>query len=399
MKKYSARSRFPPRIGADNVNLLLFVLGALAVYLLQALLCRLFWRYKLLADAFFSDQNVTEGDEVLLTAIVENHKLIPVPTIKINMAVERGLVFQDQSNLAVSDKNYRSEIFALHSRERVTRELPLFCAKRGYYSITGMDLVGNDLFYTMYFRSRQPLNCTLCVYPGRADSRQLMVAAQRMLGDCTIRSADCDDPFTFRGIRPYESFDAMKDINWKATAKTGELRVNVHEYTAEQEIYIVLDTEWDMLLRPDALLEESIRIASSIADEFIGAGITTALATNGKDCLTGDFFRLAGGADRRHADAIRRGLARIKLTEQGGEETLPTLLSSLTDEIAARPNRQVSWVLISTEANTGVAAAWDALRVHAANAYWIVPAHERADLSDELLRREDIFYWEVPRGK
>ena len=112
------------------MNILLFVLGAAAVYFLQMLLCGLLWDRGLRASVAFSEKQVREGDAVLLTAAVENRKRLPLVTLKVNVALDRGLEFQDQSNLAISDKNYRSEIFSLHGYERVERSLPLFCARR-----------------------------------------------------------------------------------------------------------------------------------------------------------------------------------------------------------------------------------------------------------------------------
>lgn len=381
------------------MNIILFILGAAAVYWLQMLFCKLTWNHKLSADARFSEKQATEGDTVLLTATVDNRKLLPIPTVKVNVELDRGLEFQDQSNLAVSDKNYRSEIFSLRNKERVIRDIPLYCAKRGYYTIDGIDLVGSDLFYTRCFLDSQKVNTSLCVYPGKAEARKLMVATQKMTGETVVRSSDCDDPFTFRGIRQYQAFDPIRDINWKASAKTGDLRVNIRDFTAEREIGIILDTEWDSLLKPDALLEESIRIAASLADEFIGQGITTTVITNGRDCLTGDMFSIGGGANAQHGDAIRYGLARIALLKQKGETSLPQLLEKQIQFMDSQPNRRISWVLISTETNQRVAKLWGDLGERAVKAYWIVPAHSSNEIPSEVLNSADVMYWEVAYGK
>ena len=381
------------------MKLLLLVLGAFAVYLIQVFLCRIFWKHKLSAKAYFSVRQATEGDTIKLTEVLENRKLIPVATVKVNVAVELGLEFLDHSNLVVSDKNYRSEIFALRSYERVIRDIPLMCKKRGFFTIDGIDLIGNDLFYSKRFLNHQNLSSAVCVYPGQADSRQLFTAAKKIMGEYVVKSADCDDPFTFRGIRPYQSYDAMKDINWKASAKTGELRVNVHEYTSDQEICILLDTEWDMLLRPDDLLEESIRIAASMAEEFIGAGIPTALCTNGKDTQTGIPFRIKSGADFRHTDAIRAGLAKISLPAQKNEESILALIREMSNKMNARLSHRISYVFISTQVNKRVAAAWDELAARAIMAHWIIPVHTKDDVPFEMEQNKGRLIWEVPYGK
>lgn len=381
------------------MNILLFVLGAAIVYWLQILFCKWTWNYKLSADACFSEKQATEGDMIDLTITVENCKILPIITIKTNLEVDRGLEFQDQSNLAISDKNYRSEIFSMRGYERVQRDIQLFCAKRGYYRIDHMDFVGNDLFYSHRFLGSQKVDSTICIYPGKADARQLMVATQKMTGETVVPRSDCDDPFTFRGIRQYQSFDSIRDINWKASAKTGDLRVNIHDFTADQEIAILLDTEWDSLLRPDNLLEESIRIAASMADEFIGKGVMTSMCTNGHDCLTKEVFQIGGGVNAQHSQAIRYGLARMELAKQKETSTIVPMIEKQIAQMDAQPNRKVSWVMISTETNALVAEKWKQLSERAVKAYWIVPAHSNDEIPEAMRQNPEIMYWEVAYGK
>ncbi len=380
------------------MNILLFILGACIVYGLQFLFCRLTWNRGLSAGVSFSENTIREGGEVQLTIAVENRKMLPVPTVKVNVTFERGLDFKDLSNLAVSDKNYRSEIFSLRGYERVVRNIPLICARRGYYAVDGVDFIGNDLFYTRRFPARQAVQASICVLPGKADARQLMVATQRMYGETVVRRSDMEDPFTFRGIRQYQNFDSIRDINWKASAKTGDLRVNIHDFTAEREIAIVLDTEWDSLLRLDSLLEESIRIAASLADEFIAKGITTALISNGRDCLTGEYFSVGGSADVRHSEAIQYGLARVKLPDHR-ENTICGLLREQTERMDAQPDRKVSWVLISTQTGSEIAERFREIAERAVRAYWIIPARSVNDVPEKLRGDPDVMIWEAAYGK
>ncbi len=383
------------------MNIFLFVIGAAIVYGLQLICCKLIWNRNLSANVVFSERQVKEGDNVNLTVTVENRKAFPVLTVKVNMGIDRGLEFQDKSNLAISDRNYRSEIFSMKGYERVQREIPLFCAKRGYYQVQEVDFVGNDLFYTRRFLMNQEVNTSLCVYPGKSDARQLMLATQKMMGETVVRQSDCTDPFTFRGIREYQNYDNVRDINWKASARVGDLRVNIHDFTADQEIAIVLDTEWDTLVRPEGLLEESIRIAASMAEEFIAHGILTSLRSNGLDCISGEMFSIDAGANENHNNAIGYGLARIRLItdkELKCSSILP-ILEEETERMDAQPNRKISWVFISTETNARVVNQWSALRERAIKSYWIIPAYSSNEIPPELMNSPEVMYWEVPYGK
>ena len=50
-----------------------------------------------------------------------------------------------------------------------------------------------------------------------------------MIGSITSRQFLYEDPFEFRGIRDYTITDPMNKINWKASARSGNLMVNLHD--------------------------------------------------------------------------------------------------------------------------------------------------------------------------
>ena len=95
------------------------------------------------------------------------------------------------------------------------------------------------------------------------------------------------DPFELRSIRAYEPFDPYRSINWKATAKTGALKVNVYAPTISRKVALLLDTGSNQIWEDADLIEESIRICGSLACALIDAGIPVSLASCGIDCLTG----------------------------------------------------------------------------------------------------------------
>ena len=52
-----------------------------------------------------------------------------------------------------------------------------------------------------------------------------------------------DDPFMLAGVREYQYGDSMRDVNWKATAKTGNLQVNQRDFTADRRLMVYLNVE------------------------------------------------------------------------------------------------------------------------------------------------------------
>lgn len=84
-------------------------------------------------------------------------------------------------------------------------------------------------------------NTYLYVYPRYLNIDCLDVPFRKMIGTMTSRQFLYEDPFEFRGIRDYTSTDPMNSVNWTASARTGELMVNVHDSTSSQEAIIILN--------------------------------------------------------------------------------------------------------------------------------------------------------------
>ena len=200
-------------------------LGAVLLFAAQAWIYSHYWEKGLSAELLFSRESAVEGEECLLLERVENRKLLPLPMLKVKFQVSRNLRFSDEGDGAVTDKYYRNDILSLGPRQRVTRKIPFLCGARGYYRIRGLDLVAADLFLTREMIAEAEADTTLYVYPRPAAGVELDTALQKLNGEILAKRHMLEDPFEYRGIREYAAFDEMKTINWKATARMGELMV------------------------------------------------------------------------------------------------------------------------------------------------------------------------------
>ena len=62
-------------------------------------------------------------------------------------------------------------------------------------------------------------------------------------GDQSVRRWIISDPFIIAGVRGYQAGDTYKQINWKATAKTGTLQVHQYDFTADRRLMIYLNVD------------------------------------------------------------------------------------------------------------------------------------------------------------
>ena len=222
-----------------------------------------------------------------MTEVIVNNKLLPLPVVEIDFHMDKGLRFSGEENTAVSDRSYRRDVFTLGVRQKITRTLEFQCARRGYYRIdqAGMDV--RNLLLTKKYVGSSPQDTDFYVLPRMVPTQRIQIPFSRIMGSVLSRKKVYDDPFEFAGLRDYTRGDPMKYINWKASAKTGDLLVNIHESTLSQKVAVVVDLEGLGVQQADLLNEEAMRVACTLCVRLLEAGVQVEARSNGLDVLTG----------------------------------------------------------------------------------------------------------------
>jgi hypothetical protein len=109
---------------------------------------------------------------------------------------------------------------------------------------------------------------------------------EKIIGDIISRRRLFEDVFSFRGIRDYTRTDPLSAVNWKATARTGKMMVNLRDYTFGQEVRILLNLEEPNYRYGEDVLENAIRIAATVACRCISDRIPVSLVSNA--CVTSE---------------------------------------------------------------------------------------------------------------
>lgn len=295
----------------------IFIIGiaAFLFYMLQLTVLKHFWDRNLKIQVRFEEPVMQEGSQGWLVETIENCKRLPLPMLKVKFQCPRELIFEDTAESTVTDFYYRNEIFTVMPYQRVTRRLPFTGGKRGYYRIQGVDLLGSDLFLSQQMVKQEKAETVCMVYPRPLNRESLLPAIRQLQGEILSRWQILEDPFEYRGIREYQPFDEVKQINWKATAKTGELKVNERGYTARQGIRIFLNLQDDGVLKHEEDVENAIRLCVTLSMELLGMGNRVAVYANCPDCLTGKLLQIEASTGSSHLQTILGGLARLDITK------------------------------------------------------------------------------------
>ena len=98
---------------------LLIVLLLAALFLLQGLLYSRLWGKGLEVKIAFREEYAVEDDTAVLTEVVVNDKLLPLPVVEVDFHMDKGLRFSGEANTAVSDRSYRRDVFVADANEGI----------------------------------------------------------------------------------------------------------------------------------------------------------------------------------------------------------------------------------------------------------------------------------------
>lgn len=261
--------------------IIILLLGILAVSALWEICYKHRWSKEITVKLWFETDAVYAGQQTRLYEVIENRKAMPVPVLEVGFHTRKELVFVDVDNTNVSDYCYKRDVFSVLGRQKITRELPVRCTKRGKYIASDADIMTHTLLFRRRYSKGIGTEAVLYVYPKMTQVSEIMTVCESMLGTLQCAKRLYEDPFAFRSIRDYTMDDPMKSINWKASARTGALMVNTFDSVRSQKAMIFLDVEDRGILRYEDLVEESIALAATLMRRLLRQHIEVGFVYNG----------------------------------------------------------------------------------------------------------------------
>lgn len=369
------------------MSILLIILITLVFYYIQSKEYGKRCFNKLTITIKFKDESIFEGETTEISEVVINKKLLNIWWLITQFRVSNSIIFLSDSNEAKGDSSYRKDLFSVLSFQKIMRSFKIKAIKRGYYVIKDLDVIAGDLFVKNKYLKSYNISTYLYVYPLIINNGDYKIPFEKMMGEIMSKRKMIEDPFLIRGIRDYMQFDSFKYINWKASAKEGELRVNEYDFTASREIVILLNiekfNEWD----GEAIIEESIRIAASIYSELLNSGVSTELISNGYNIVTGERIRIDSSININSKEIIFKQLACID------DKRKVEPFTKIFDEILIDMKKSPLYILISQYFGQDLQNKIDEVKSSGYNLLWVLPKNTGTIL--KIKNQQDIFIWEV----
>lgn len=305
----------------------------------QAVVFRVFNLKRLRYTRSFDRPTAFEGQTAELIEDIKNEKILPVPWLRAESRIPRELAFEREQLDAheVSGGLYHKSIFYLPRMNRLTRHHEVALKRRGVYDAGSVALTAGDLFAITRAERQLEIDCQIVVYPRILSDDELPDPANRWLGDAVVKRWIMPDPFLTTGIRDYRAGDPMRDVHWRASARTGDLRVKVRDYTSDPKALVILNVQttsaqWADVGEQDAeTIEQGIRIAATMCLRALRSGMDAGFATNA--CLagkagTGEYLYVPSAGGSEQGDRLLDAMARMLLHR---ELNFHTFLEELKD--------------------------------------------------------------------
>src|SRR6201997_5220514 len=150
----------------------------------------------------------------------------------------------------------------------LSADLELRFQRRGRYVEEGFGLATRFPFAFLTKTRRVPLPRTVLVYPGVEPTDEFLDILPMITGEVEafVRGRGYD---LYR-IREYMPEDTARHVDWKATAKSGSLKVREFSREDERKVRLVFDNPSPGVLAPEAY-ERAVALAASLAWHFASA--------------------------------------------------------------------------------------------------------------------------------
>lgn len=368
------------------MKLVAAILISIIIYVIQKNIYAGIWDRNLQISVDFDDNHLNVGEKSYVTEVINNAKFLPLSVLHVKFAAPKNFIFEDTDNVSVTDSYYRNDAFFVMPNSKITRRLSFTANKRGYYIIDGANVISKDFFLTKNFAKKISHKSDIYVFPEKYEDVKFDSVFNMIFGIIESRRSLMEDPYTFRGIRDYDSSFNMKRINWKATARTGDLMVNLYNFTSLQNVKVFLNLDTNNMIKAEYMDEVSIRLASSACRFFLMRNLEVSVTSNGTDIITNDIGEVEYGSSLNHMISIDKYLARI-----GGQSDKESIMDLLDKEFGKKENDS-SYIIISPYYKDDLLDKLDYYHNKGTNIYLIVPYYNIHGCS---CNRPYMYGWEV----
>lgn len=233
---------------------------------------------------YFSKPTAYEGEEVEFVEEVINRKWLPLPFFKSEISVSKWLDFAYSESTLAEDTRFVPSFFSVKSYQKTRRVWKVKLKKRGVFKINQVVLVSSDLLGFSSISAPGEKGAEITVYPTPLEIDLDGLNSNFLFGDILTRRNLISDPFFNKGVKEYTYKEPLSDINWLATAQTGEIMVYDKDFTTDKNVSVIFNMQSTPTeggsVQNKPLIEKGIKLLAKIFKTLEQNGIPFRFFTN-----------------------------------------------------------------------------------------------------------------------
>ena len=147
--------------------------------------------------------------------------------------------------------------------------LRLKCEHWGAYALGALSLRAHDHFRLFRYENRLDLRLPLKVYPKPELVRELLLPLETQVFTGNLVAREKGEGIEFADLRPFVAGDRVRRINWRASARTGELWVNELHAERNADVILFLDSFVAARREDESTLDRTVRAAAALVDHYL----------------------------------------------------------------------------------------------------------------------------------
>ena len=245
-----------------------------------------FWQRECLSGVTYrrslAHDRASFGEAVSLDVEIVNDKLLPLTWLHIEdefpafLGLRGGTVVSGPAN----PRSVLVQVTPMLPFERIRTHMSVLCDRRGLHTIGPARIrSGNPFGYRQHQLTLRDQS-QLLIYPKIYRLEPPRIVPGILLGEQRVDGL-VGDPSRVSGVRDYRQGDALRTVDWRATARAGSLLVREFEATASPRVTVIADL-WVPELRQNfnpPELEFLIAVVASVVVDLAERGVSVGLSS------------------------------------------------------------------------------------------------------------------------
>jgi uncharacterized protein (DUF58 family) len=215
-------------------------------------------RPSLEAHVALTNERVLEGDEIVANIALD-----------VVAGAESAEILLELPPELMTPRRENPRVIHLGDGERYELAVPLSCTRWGAFRVGRIYVRTEDAFGLFRHETVLDARVPLKVYPKEETLRNLLrpQETQVFLGNYVARQRG--EGIEFADLRPFVPVDRVRHVNWRASARRGELWVNERHPERNADVVVFVDSFAEARRGQASTLDPALRAAASLVAGYL----------------------------------------------------------------------------------------------------------------------------------